>query len=162
MRVFMGEWVRRFMTRAGFGEGQQIESPMVSRAIGRAQKKVEQYNFEMRKNVLEYDEVMDEQRRVIYGMRQKVLDAMVPVEIRRAIERLVAQFVADELRNGPELALVTNRTFEPLEKKLEGFGVHLSEEDWFAADEKGFAKLIKQRVDPKKVSFGDDYIREWI
>ncbi|NQT18328.1 MAG: hypothetical protein HQ592_01395, partial [Planctomycetes bacterium] len=162
MRVFMGEWVRRFMTRAGFGEGQQIESPMVSRALQRAQKKVEQYNFEVRKNVLEYDEVMDEQRRVIYGMRQKVLDAMVPVEIRLAIERLVAQFIGEELRDGPELALVTHRTFEPLEKKLEEYGVHLSEEEWFSADAKGFAKLIRQRADPNKASLGDDYIREWI
>jgi len=162
MRVFMGEWVRGFMARAGFGEGQQIESQMVTRAIERAQKKVEQYNFEMRKNVLEYDEVMDGQRGVVYGMRQTVLDAMVPVEIREAIRNLVARFISDDLRNGPETALVTQRTFEPLQKKLDELGVHISEEEWLAADEKTFAKLVRQRVDPSKVRFGDDHIRGWI
>jgi len=159
MRIFMGEWVRGFMARAGFGNGQEIESPMVSRAISRAQKKVEQYNFEIRKNLLEYDEVMDEQRRVVYGMRQKVLDAMDPIEIHVAMERLVARFISEKFRTGPEFELVTRRTFEPLQKKLETLGVRLSEEEWLAADEKQFAALVRQRVDAKKVKFDEEHVR---
>ena len=162
MRVFMGEWVRGFMARAGFGNGQEIESPMVSRAIGRAQKKVEQYNFEIRKNLLEYDEVMDGQRGVVYGMRQKVLDAMDPIEIHSAVERLVKRFIAARFLDGNQLELVTRRTFEPLQKKLETLGVHISEEEWLAADEKEFARLVRERADAKKVQFDDEHVRSWI
>jgi len=161
MRIFMGPWVRSFMERAGFGEGQQIESAMVSRAIERAQRKVEQHNFEMRKHVLEYDEVMDQQRNVIYGMRQKVLDAMVAVEVREAIERLAGRFISEKLRRAPEAELVTRRNFEPLQKKLETLGVHLSEEQWLSIDEKAFAELVRQKAAPQR-SKGDAYLREWV
>ena len=74
MRIFAGEWVKNILTRLGMEEGQAIESKMVSRRIEGAQKKVEERNFDVRKNLLEYDEVMDEQRKRIYGYRQKILD----------------------------------------------------------------------------------------
>ena len=74
MRIFAGEWVRTWLTRLGMQEGEAIESKMVSRRIEGAQKKVEERNFEIRKNLLEYDEVMDEQRKRVYDYRQKILD----------------------------------------------------------------------------------------
>jgi preprotein translocase subunit SecA len=74
MRIFAGEWVRNMLTRLGMKEGEAIESRMVTRRIEGAQKKVEERNFEIRKNLLEYDEVMDEQRKRVYGYRQRVLD----------------------------------------------------------------------------------------
>ena len=67
----MGE---EHLTRLGMQEGEAIESRMVSRRIEGAQKKVEERNFEIRKNLLEYDEVMDEQRKRVYGFRQRILD----------------------------------------------------------------------------------------
>jgi len=73
MRIFYRDWVKNFMQKLGMGEGVPIESGMVTRAIERAQKKVEDRNFEIRKNLLEYDEVMDQQRKTIYGVRQEVL-----------------------------------------------------------------------------------------
>jgi len=73
MRIFYRDWVTNAMERLGMAEGVPIESGMVSRAIARAQKKVEDRNFEIRKNLLEYDEVMDQQRKTIYGVRQEVL-----------------------------------------------------------------------------------------
>ena len=75
MRRFYRDWVKNAMERLGMTEGQQIESRMVSRAIEKAQKKVEDYNFEIRKSLLEYDEVMDKQRKTIYGVRQEVLES---------------------------------------------------------------------------------------
>ena len=63
MRKFAGEWVSAVLTRLGMQEGEAIESKMVSRRIEGAQKKVEERNFDIRKNLLEYDEVMDEQRK---------------------------------------------------------------------------------------------------
>jgi preprotein translocase subunit SecA len=74
MRIFAGEWVKNVLTRLGMEEGQAIESRMVSRRIEGAQKKVEERNFEVRKSLLEYDEVMDEQRKRVYGYRQRLLD----------------------------------------------------------------------------------------
>ena len=74
MRIFAGEWVKNVLTRLGMQEGEAIESRMVSRRIEGAQKKVEERNFEVRKNLLEYDEVMDEQRKRVYGYRQDVLN----------------------------------------------------------------------------------------
>jgi preprotein translocase subunit SecA len=76
MRIFAGEWVKNVLTRLGMQEGEAIESKMVSRRIEGAQKKVEERNFEIRKNLLEYDEVMDEQRKRVYGFRQQLLDGV--------------------------------------------------------------------------------------
>jgi len=74
MRIFAGEWVKNVLTRLGMQEGEAIESKMVTRRVEGAQKKVEERNFEIRKNLLEYDEVMDEQRKRVYGYRQRILD----------------------------------------------------------------------------------------
>jgi preprotein translocase subunit SecA len=74
MRIFGGEWVANVLTRLGMEEGQAIESRMVSRRISAAQKKREEHNFDIRKNLLEYDEVMDHQRKRVYGFRQEVLE----------------------------------------------------------------------------------------
>ncbi len=74
MRKFAGEWVSAVLTRLGMEENEAIESKMVSRRIEGAQKKVEERNFDARKNLLEYDEVMDEQRKRVYSFRQRLLD----------------------------------------------------------------------------------------
>jgi preprotein translocase subunit SecA len=74
MRIFAGDWVRSVLQRLGMKPGEAIESRMVSRRIEGAQKKVEERNFEIRKNLLEYDEVMDEQRKRVYGYRQRILE----------------------------------------------------------------------------------------
>ncbi len=74
MRIFAGEWVKNVLTRLGMQDGEAIESRMVTRRVEAAQKKVEERNFDVRKNLLEYDEVMDEQRKRVYGFRQRILD----------------------------------------------------------------------------------------
>ncbi|MEZ6087211.1 MAG: preprotein translocase subunit SecA [Pirellulaceae bacterium] len=76
MRIFAGDWVKSVMVKLGMTEGEAIESAMVSRRIAAAQKKVEERNFEIRKNLLEYDEVMDEQRKRVYSYRQQILDGV--------------------------------------------------------------------------------------
>ncbi len=77
MRIFAPEWVARFLGRIGMDTGEAIVHPMVTRAITKAQKKVEGRNFEIRKNLLEYDEVMDIQRKEVYGLRQALLEGDV-------------------------------------------------------------------------------------
>ena len=73
MRLFASERIARVMDRLGFEEGERIESPMISKSIERAQKKVEENNFGIRKHLLEYDDVMNKQRTVIYEKRRHAL-----------------------------------------------------------------------------------------
>jgi preprotein translocase subunit SecA len=73
LRIFMGDKVAGLMERLGFEEDIPIESGMVTRSIENAQKKVEGHNFDSRKNILEYDDVMNQQRKTIYGLRNQVL-----------------------------------------------------------------------------------------
>jgi preprotein translocase subunit SecA len=99
MRKFGGEWVKNWLTRLGMQEGEAIESKMVSRRIEGAQKKVEERNFDIRKNLLEYDEVMDEQRKRVYGYRQRILEGgnckqLVMDMIRQQIDARLNQFLA--------------------------------------------------------------------
>ena len=76
MRIFARDWVKSMMEKLGLKHGERIESGMVSRGIAKAQKKVEARNFDIRKNLLEYDEVMDKQRKFIYTQRDQVLRGM--------------------------------------------------------------------------------------
>ena len=90
MRRFNSGMVERFLTAAGIPEDAPIESKMVSNAIRSAQTQVESQNFEMRKNVLKYDDVMNRQRQVVYGERRMVLEGA-------DIKDQVADFVSDTL-----------------------------------------------------------------
>lgn len=74
MRIFASERVSQLMLKLGMEEGVPIEHGMVTRAIANAQKKVEAHNFEIRKQLLEYDDVMNKQREVIYRHRRAVLN----------------------------------------------------------------------------------------
>jgi preprotein translocase subunit SecA len=74
MRIFAGDWVKSILTRLGMQEGEAIESGLVSRQIEKAQRRVEERHFEQRKNLLEYDEVMDQQRKRVYSFRQNILE----------------------------------------------------------------------------------------
>ena len=92
MRIFAPESVRKWLKRAGMDEGMALESKLITRWIEKAQKRVEEYNFDIRKNLLEYDEVMDEQRKTIYSWRQKILDRR---EIEEEIVALAEDSIAD-------------------------------------------------------------------
>jgi len=95
MRIFYRDWVKNAMERLGMTEDTPIESGMVTRAIARAQKKVEDRNFEIRRNLLEYDEVMNEQRKEIYGTRQDVLEK---IELREKVEFMFARAIERHAR----------------------------------------------------------------
>ncbi|MDP7246833.1 MAG: preprotein translocase subunit SecA, partial [Planctomycetota bacterium] len=92
MRRFYRDWVKNFLGKAGMGNGEPVQSGMVSRAIEKAQRKVESYHFEIRKNLLEYDEVMDKQRHLIYEHRQDALEAS---DLHEKVELMFEQVVED-------------------------------------------------------------------
>jgi preprotein translocase subunit SecA len=74
MRIFAGERVAMIMDKLGMPEGEPIEHRMVTKSVERAQTKVEERNFDIRKNLLEYDDVMNQQRKAIYAMRRQILE----------------------------------------------------------------------------------------
>ncbi len=116
MRIFAPESMQGWLRRAGMEDGMAIESRMVSRWIEKAQKRVEEYNFEMRKNVLEYDEVMDEQRKSIYTWRQKFVE-------NRDVEDELLTLIEDAVGDGVDLYVPPARV--PSDQDLEGLC------DWF-------------------------------
>ncbi|MGE3175416.1 MAG: preprotein translocase subunit SecA [Planctomycetota bacterium] len=106
MRIFARDWVKVMMEKMGFKPGEVIDSPMVTRRIAGAQKKVEARNFDMRKNLIEYDEVMDKQRKFVYSQRQDAL------EYRGLREKVVGMF---EQVLEPEIEKVAGDKDKPID-----------------------------------------------
>ncbi|MBI1380483.1 MAG: preprotein translocase subunit SecA [Planctomycetaceae bacterium] len=156
MKRFYRDWVKNAMEKMGMSEGVPIESGMVSRAIQRAQKKVEDYYFEIRKNLLEYDEVMDKQRKTIYEERQAVLegvglDERVKTMLERTIDRAAKTFVEDAEGFG--------RWF------LKSFGFELDAETAQRAtakdgDSDGAVQAAHGRYDEREKKLGEKLMRQ--
>jgi preprotein translocase subunit SecA len=91
LRIFGSQRIQKIMDRLGMEEGEPIEHKLVTRAIATAQKRVENHNFEIRKHLLEYDDVMNKQREIVYGMRRQILEGESQAEtIADWIDDLVA------------------------------------------------------------------------
>jgi preprotein translocase subunit SecA len=94
LRIFGSQRISGVMSRLGMEEDQPIEHSLITRAIENAQKRVEAHNFEIRKHLLEYDDVMNKQREVIYGLRRRILaQEGVPEEIQETMEELAESLV---------------------------------------------------------------------
>jgi preprotein translocase subunit SecA len=92
MRIFAADWVQRMMARMGLKEDDIIESPLVTKQIAGAQRKVEAHNFDIRKNLLDFDDVNNDQRKVIYRQRDELLEAE---SVKDNIDGIRADVVAD-------------------------------------------------------------------
>ena len=124
MKTFANEWSINIMKKLGMEYGEALESPMLSRGIERAQRKVEERNFLSRKNLLEYDEVNDYQRSEFYGMRQQVLEGrridgliwnMIGESITDAVKKyVVSDYAATVLADAARQALDVNLEPEDL------------------------------------------------
>ena len=100
MRRFAPPWARNFMQKSGLSDGEPLEHSLITKSIGNAQKKVEEFNFEIRKNLLEYDEVMNEQRKFIYAVRNRILkeedvESLYKKWVRDSIHSRIDQFQSD-------------------------------------------------------------------
>ncbi|HTZ89054.1 MAG TPA: preprotein translocase subunit SecA [Alloacidobacterium sp.] len=95
MRIFAKEWVSTLLQRLGMEEGVPIESRMISKRIEAAQKAVESQNFEARKHLLEYDDVMNKQREAVYGLRRQLLEGLDQKEL--IVEDYVANILSEFL-----------------------------------------------------------------
>jgi preprotein translocase subunit SecA len=143
MRIFAGDWVKRILTRLGMREGEAIESHMVSRRIEGAQKKVEERHFETRKNLLEYDEVMDEQRKRVYRYRQEILDG---VDCKQLIMEMISRQVDQHLNEflGKDYG---QETFAEWAGK--GIGIEFEAKDFQGLDFDQANQLVLDEADRK-------------
>lgn len=165
MRKFAGEWVSAVLTRLGMEEGEAIESKMVSRRIEGAQKKVEERNFDARKNLLEYDEVMDEQRKRVYSFRQRLLDGMPAKEaildmIDDQVKAAVDRFLADDYGAASFAEWAGTRLgFELTAKSFKGSKYEDAEELANQEAEEQAASLIREAIEENLPS--DAEPEEW-
>jgi preprotein translocase subunit SecA len=98
MAIFAGEWTLKVLGWLGLQQGQAIEDKRISKGIERAQKKVEQRNFDIRKNLLDYDEVMDHQRRYFYTLRQEIMEGRdIEAKTRQLITEVIDEALAKYL-----------------------------------------------------------------
>ncbi|MFO0029381.1 MAG: preprotein translocase subunit SecA [Pseudomonadota bacterium] len=124
MRIFAPDWVTRWMKMVGMKEDEALEDKMVTRVIEKAQRKVAAHNFDIRKNLLEYDDVANDQRRVIYEQRNELLEAedvagTVATLRGDVVESVCRQFV-------PENSIDTQWDLPALERAFEAdFGIRI-------------------------------------
>ncbi|HMK84968.1 MAG TPA: preprotein translocase subunit SecA, partial [Steroidobacteraceae bacterium] len=146
MRIF-GDPTRMkaLMTRVGMKAGEAIESGMLTRQIERAQRRVEQHNFDARKQLLEYDDVANDQRRVIYQQRTDLMGAEDVAEAIKGLrEDVVVQLVDQYLPQGaPEEQWDVTGLAQAIERD---FGPKLPVEPWVQAEESGDVVLLRSKI----------------
>lgn len=168
MRIFASDRTRRLMQALGMKDGEAIEHKMVSNAIEKAQRKVEGRNFDIRKQLLEYDNVANDQRRVIYQQRNELLEAdTIEATIASIREDVVQESIDDFI---PPQSMVEQWDVEGLEKSLATeFALPIPVSKWLEEDkslyEETLRERIKQAVDEayqeKAKQVGDDMMRKF-
>jgi preprotein translocase subunit SecA len=165
MRIFAKEWISNLLQRLGMEEGIPIESRMISKRIEAAQKSVEAQNFESRKHLLEYDDVMNKQREAVYGLRRQLLEGIDQKDL--ILEDYVASIVGDLLdQYAPTNQHAEQWDLNALKQQIfTRFGVDLAAEgldlEQLNRSEMGdtvFGKL-KERYEAKEKLIGSDAMR---
>jgi len=145
MRIFASDRLGTMMQKLGMGEGEAIEHPWVTRAIENAQRKVEAHNFDMRKNLLDFDDVANDQRRVIYAQRNDLMEAE---DVHDYIEDMREEVFNELLgRYIPHDSVVDLWDLEGLEKSLEAeFGIEAPVREWLEQDDGLGEEAVARRV----------------
>jgi len=168
MRIFGDpERTKRLLSRAGMQQGEAIESRMLSKQIERAQRKVEAHNFDIRKQLLEYDDVANDQRKVVYQQRSELMeaddiaDAVVAIRsevVNLAIDEYIPPESVEELWDVPGLSQALERDFgTPIDVAGKLEGDHALGEEGLRQE---IVEVIKGAYDSKVESVGSEVIRE--
>jgi preprotein translocase subunit SecA len=145
MRIFASERVKSFMQALGMERGEAIEHRMVTNAIEKAQRKVEGRNFDIRKQLLEYDDVANDQRQIIYRQRDELLSDDDIAETITAIREDVVNDAIDGFI--PPMSVEEQWDIPGLEKQLEAeFGLNLAITQWLDADNSLHEETLRQRI----------------
>jgi preprotein translocase subunit SecA len=168
MRIFASEKMGAMMKRLGMEKGESIEHPWVSRAIENAQRKVEGRNFDIRKQLLEYDDVANDQRRVIYEQRNELLDegdiGKTIVNVRNDVmDTVISQYI-------PPQSLEEMWDVEGLEERLKGdFSLDLPLRKMLEEDDKLYEEKLREFIvekanaayDAKEQAVGEQVLRQF-
>ncbi|WP_046004797.1 preprotein translocase subunit SecA [Pseudoalteromonas rubra] len=145
MRIFAGERMTNMMRKLGMQRGEAIEHPWVNRAIENAQRKVEARNFDIRKQLLEYDDVANDQRRVVYEQRNELLEEGDISETISAIRGDVINAAIDQYI--PPQSLAEMWDIPGLEERLKNdFMVELPIAKWLEEDNKLYEERLRERI----------------
>jgi preprotein translocase subunit SecA len=155
LRIFGSDKIAGVMSRLGLEEGEHIESGMVTRAVENAQKKVENMHFESRKHLLEYDDVANEQRKVIYTFRNNLLN--VDYAIDDKVNENIREFAAVLLENVKEVSnsvIVEDFSYENLIiKAKEELNIEITQDEieanGFDLIEENLIKILKEKYEEK-------------
>jgi len=145
MRIFASDRTRKLMMALGMKDGEAIEHRMVSNAIEKAQRKVEGRNFDIRKQLLEYDNVANDQRRVIYQQRNELLEAdTIETTITAIREDVINESISEYI---PPQSMVEQWDVEGLEKALETeFAMPVPIQQWLEEDKALYEETLRERI----------------
>lgn len=146
MRIFQGERIAALMDRLGVDEETPIQNKAVSKTLEAAQKRVEGYNFDTRKNVVQYDNVINRHRRVVYTMRRKILEGGdIKPEIERLIDEKVAELTALPAKNNKLFAEAFEVVLPLPAKKIKAIGEEKKDKLRFELAQREVKKLYKAK-----------------
>ena len=160
MRIFNGEMIQKIMNRMNVPDDEPIEARMVTRSIEGAQRKVEGHHFDIRKHLLDYDDVMNQQRHIIYGMRRKVLEDQ---DVERTYLDMLGDLVSAVLdTHVPADIKKENWNLDGLNTALaQQFGLNLDFKTFPHIDEQivtdAVSKAVKEIFDRQKTMLGEHY-----
>jgi len=168
MRIFASERISNMMRKLGMEHGEAIEHPWVTRSIENAQRKVEGRNFDVRKQLLEFDDVANDQRKVIYEQRNELLDEG---DISETITAIRADVVENVISGHiPPQSLIEMWDIPGLEEQLKGeLGIELPVAKWLEDDENLHEETLRERIvsaveqsySDKEEAVGGDVIRQF-
>lgn len=145
MRIFASERMANMMKRLGMERGEAIEHPWVTKAIENAQRKVEQRNFDIRKQLLEFDDVANDQRKVIYEQRNSLLDegdisATIEAIRQDVVDEMISQYI-------PPQSLAEMWDVAGLQERIKAdYLIELPVQTWLDEDDKLFEETLRERI----------------
>ncbi len=168
MRIFGGEQIGNLMTRFNFPEDQPLANPIVTRVITQAQVKVEGFHFESRKNTVEYDDVLNKQREIIYGERQEIIEDdfeykdFIKEKIRANIDAIVSvNSNFGEIEDQNKKIIQEFSTIIPFDEKSQGQLVRQLEHRQGVIQIADFLHDIAEKLLDKKIKdFGDETMKK--
>lgn len=157
LRIFQGERIAALMDRIGVDEDTPIQNKVVTKTLEAAQKRVEGYNFDMRKNVVQYDNVINRHRRAVYSIRRKILEGVdIRPEIHRLLEEKTRELTVLPSRNNPKFADDFGQSFPLTAKKIAVIGEEKKDKQRFELAMKEIDKLYRA----KEEEIGVDVMRK--
>ena len=157
MRIFQGDRIAVLMQRLGIDDDMPIRNKTISKTLEQAQKRVEGFNFDSRKNVVQYDNVINRHRKVVYTMRRKILDGdNIRPEISRLYKEEIAELVQFSSRVNKKFAENFKRVFELDDDLIDTIGLTRSEKD----RNRLALAAVEEMYHDKELEFGEETMRK--